>query len=148
MAVGKKSRGKHWTKAEVESRQAAADGLKRQGRVILRVPAWLNQDARKVWYRVLRQTRGLELLDNLDVEMLAIYCDAVARYRQFSRGMVIEREDGTRVGAEEVIKTAQSWARIVAAYADKLGLSPAARARLAKRISDEGPDAFSQEFDG
>ena len=148
MAIGRKSRGKHWTAAEVAARQAAAEKFKRARPVQLRVPAWLDQDARRVWYRVIRQTRDLELLDILDTEMLAIYCDAVARYRQFSRGMTIQRADGTTVGNDEVVKTAQAWARIVAAYADKLGLSPAARARLAKRIADEEPDTFSREFDG
>lgn len=147
MAIGKKSPGKHWTEAEVAARQKAAEGLKRKTRITLRAPDWLSEDARKVWDRVKRQLRGIELLDNLDVEMLAIYCDAVARYRQFSRGMVVEREDGSIVGSDEVIKTAQAWARIVAAYADKLGLSPAARARLAKRKADEEVDPFDKEFD-
>jgi len=148
MAIGRKSRGKHWTAAEVTARQAASEKLTRKHRIGLRVPSWLDQDARQVWYRVVKQTRDLELLDILDAEMLAIYCDAVARYRQFSKGMVILREDGTVIGNDEVIKTAQAWARIVAAYADKLGLSPAARARLAKKIADEEPDPFGREFDG
>lgn len=148
MAIGRKSPGKHWTAAEVESRQRAAEGFKRRTRITLRRPDWLSENARRVWERVRRQLHGIELLDNLDVEMLAIYCDAVARYQQFSRGMVIEREGGTQIGQDEVIKTAQAWARIVAAYADKLGLSPAARARLAKRKADETVDEFDAEFGG
>lgn len=148
MAVGKKSGGKHWTKAEVEARRAAAEKLQPAGRVTLRMPAWLSEDARKVWARVRRETRDLELLINLDAEMLAIYCDAVANYQKLSKGMVITDEDGKQIARKDVIKAAQSWARIVASYADKLGLSPAARARLAKKIAEEETDPFGEEFGG
>jgi P27 family predicted phage terminase small subunit len=146
MAVGKKGSGKHWTKAEVESRQAAAEKIQPAGRASLRVPDWLGEEARKVWARVRKQTAGLELLDNLDAEMLGIYCDAVARYRQASKNLVVLNQKGEPVAEEDRIKAAQSWARIVAAYADKLGLSPAARARLAKKRADDTADPFDEEF--
>ncbi len=148
MNVGKKSGGKHWTAAEVESRQKAAEGLKRKTKVSLRAPDWLSDDARKVWVRVRKQSAGLDILDNLDCELLAIYCDAVVNYRLTSKHMVIEDDNGDLLGKEEVIKLAQSWARVVAAYSDKLGLSPAARARLAKKRADEPLDDFESEFGG
>jgi len=147
MAVGAKSSGKHWTRAEVEARQAAAAGMKRKGRVSLRAPEWLSDEARKVWARVRKQSAGLDILDNLDAEMLAIYCDAVANYKLTATKMVITNAEGDFIGREETIKAAQAWARVVAAYADKLGLSPAARARLAKRKADEPEDGFGNEFD-
>jgi len=147
MAVGKKSGGKHWTAAEVESRQKAADGMKRKTKVSLRAPDWLSDEARKVWARVRKQAAGLEILDNLDSEMLAIYCDAVVNYRLTSKHMVIKDENGDLLGREEVIKLAQSWARVVAAYSDKLGLSPASRARLAKKRADDDADDFGEKFD-
>lgn len=148
MAIGKKSGGKHWTKAQVEARTAAAEGVKRRGKVVLRVPDWLSDDARKIWARIRRQTAGMELLDNLDAEMLAIYCDAVARYRQAVRNLVIVDADGVTLSKDEALKMAQAWARIVAAYADKLGLTPAARARLVKKKADELLDEFEAEFEG
>jgi len=148
MAIGKKSNGKHWTRSEVESRQKAAEGLKRQTRVVIRMPSWLGADAQKVWRRVRRQLMGLELLDNVDAEMLAIYCDAVANYQRIaSRDLMVVREDySVPVSREDSIKAAQSWARIVAGYADKLGLTPSARARLAKRKADDTVDPFETEF--
>lgn len=148
MAVGKKSAGKHWTKAEVESRQKAAVGMKRKTRTTLRMPGWLDENAQAVWKRVRRQIAGLDLLDNVDVEMLAIYCDAIARYSQTVAGMVEIKKDGVIVARDEEIKSAQSWARIAAAYADKLGLSPASRARLAKKRADDSIDEFESEFGG
>jgi P27 family predicted phage terminase small subunit len=149
MGVGKKSSGKHWTAAEVEARQVASEGVKRKTPIALRVPEWLDDDARKVWYRVLRQMRGIELLDCLDGDMLAIYCDAVSKYRALSKGMVqVVDDEEEPVAREERIKILQSWARLVAGYAEKLGFTPAARARLVKKKADEILDEFGSEFDG
>src|SRR5574340_369700 len=147
LSVRGKSGGKHWTKSEVESRKRAADGMQRKKRVMLRIPDWLSPEAQKVWHRVRRQIVGLNLLDNLDAEMLAIYCDAVANYQMTTTQLVIENDKGEMVSNEEVIKAAQAWSRIIAAYADKLGFTPAARARLVKRKADEIQDDFGAAFD-
>ena len=147
LSVGGKAGGKHWTRAEVESRKRAADGMQRKTRVTLRMPNWLSPEAQAVWKRVRRQTAGLDLLDNLDVEMLAVYCDAVANYQIVTSGLVIRDDEGLPAASAEAIKAAQAWARIVAAYADKLGFTPAARARLVKRKADEIQDDFGEEFD-
>jgi len=140
LSVRGKAGGKHWTKAEVESRQVAAELVKRKERVSLRVPAWLGPEAREVWHRIRRQTAGLDLLDNLDADMLAVYCDAVVKHRQASQAL---NHDST----DDDIKAVQAWGRLVAAYADKLGFTPAARARLVKRKADEIADEFGEAFD-
>lgn len=147
LSVRGKAGGKHWTRAQVESRKAAADGVTRKTRVTLRMPSWLSAEARVVWHRIRRQTAGLDLLDNLDAEMLAVYCDAIANYQLTATHLVIENDKGEMVSNEETIKAAQAWSRIIAAYADKLGFTPAARARLAKRKADEIQDDFAEAFD-
>lgn len=126
MGVGLDGVGRHWTQAEVDARQAATDNLTRKTKVVLRCPSWLTPSARVVWNRVKKQAAEFEMIDDLDVDMLAIYCDAVAQYQE-------TRE--------------QSWARIVASYADKLGLTPSARARLAQKRAAEVVDEFGDEFD-
>lgn len=142
MSVGGAAGGKHYTRAEVDARRVAADGLKRE-RVSLRVPDWLGNDARKVWYSIKDKLRGIDLLDNLDTEMLAIYCDAVTHYRESSKLL----HDPKQAATDDDVKSAQAWARIVSAYAEKLGLSPNARARLAKKKADKPVDGFGAEFD-
>ena len=138
MEIGKKGGGKHWTAAEVAARQKAAEGLKRQSGTKLIVPRWLSGEARVVWRRVIKQTRGMELLDNLDENMLAIYCDAYCKYKELSRVREIDAE---------MIKSLQAWARLLAGYAEKLGLTPSGRARLAKKAADKTLDEFGGEFD-
>lgn len=139
MAIGKKGRGRHWTAAEVSARQAAAERLKRKGPKDLKPPAWLSPAARKVWDKKMQDVKGVDLLDILDEESLAIYCDAVANYEQLSR---------RKRKSLDVHKAAQAWARIAANYADRLGFTPTARARLiGKRAQKPAKDQFAQDFD-
>jgi P27 family predicted phage terminase small subunit len=145
MEVGKKGTGKHWTEAEVQARQLAAEGLTRKAKVRLKAPEWLSADALVVWKRIIKQTKGLQLLDNLDENMLAIYCDTMIKYQQLSR---VEDESGELKGlSNDGIKALQAYARLLAGYADKLGLTPAGRARLAKKEADKKLDEFGEEFD-
>lgn len=127
MEVGAKGGGRHWTKAEIEARQAATAELKRDTETVLHCPSWLTPEARKVWNRVKKQAAHFDLLDELDIDMLAIYCDVVTKYQ--------ETRD-------------PSWARLASSYADKLGLTPSARARLAQKRAVEVVDEFGDEFDG
>jgi P27 family predicted phage terminase small subunit len=113
----------------------------------MRVPEWLSDEARRIWRRVLRQTTEVELLNNLSSDMLAIYCDALVKYRQASTGLVITNDDGEEVARDEAIKAVQAWARLIAQYADKLGFTPVGQARLVKKKADEILDEFSSEFD-
>lgn len=134
---------KHWTTRELDARDRAERGLKRSTRVTLRTPAWLSDTAREVWDDVRRKLHHIELLDNLDTELLAIYCDAVAHYREIS--IRIHADD---VLDDDLVKQAQAWARLISSYAEKLGLSPNSRARLAKKKAErELPDELTQLLD-
>lgn len=142
MQVGKKGRGKHWTKAQVETRQKVADGLTRENDSPVVAPDWLSKDALLVWDRKLVEVAGLkaseELLDVLDREMFAVYCDAYVNYQNVAQKRKKNPED---------MKELQTWARIIASYADKLGFNPSARARLVKKISNEKEKDLMSKFD-
>jgi phage terminase small subunit len=45
------------------------------------------------------------------------------------------------------MKELQTWARIIASYADKLGFNPSARARLVKKLSNEKEKDLMSKFD-
>jgi P27 family predicted phage terminase small subunit len=127
---------KHLTKAERSARQRAEGELNRKKRPTLKCPAWLDEDARKIFEETKRRLRGLQLLDSADVELLGIYCDAVSKYRAYSK-VVGRMVGGTPVADKDEMAACQAWARLVAAYAEKLGLTPTARARLAKRKAEK-----------
>jgi P27 family predicted phage terminase small subunit len=151
MRVGRKGGGKHWTKDQVERRKAAAQKTKRKSPVKLKMPVWLDDEARQVWKKTLKEMAEFEVLDNVDADVLATYCDAVVRYRELTFKI---RENGYisigATGAETVspyVKAQQAYARIMLQYSDKLGLNANARARLAKKKADEGMDPNADLFD-
>jgi P27 family predicted phage terminase small subunit len=146
MEVGKKGDGKHWTQAEIDARQAAADAAKRKTKVRLTAPKWLTKEALAVWKQTLKQVRGLDILDNIDGTLLAVYCDTVIKYQEMSKPKV--EADGTvKVLTNDGVKALQAYARILAQLTDKLGFSPAARARLVKKRADAILDDFGSKFD-
>ena len=130
--------GKHWTQAEKKARAAAAKLVRRTKPKGLYPPKWLSKEAKLIWRRVTASVKGLDLLDNMDTEILALYCDAVANYQVLS-----QKENKT----VDDIKALQAYSRISISYADKLGLTPAARARLVKKKADAIEDGFGKEFD-
>jgi phage terminase small subunit len=138
MKARKDGGGKNWTKEELEARALAAEKMARAKKARLKPPGWLGDDARLVWKRILRQTRELELLDCLDENMLAVYCDITVQYATLSKMMEKSVEEA---------KSQQALARLMGQYADKLGLTPSGRARLAKKVADKVLDEFGTEFD-
>lgn len=138
MGARKDTGGKNWTKAEMEARLVATGKTTRKRKVRLKPPEWLGDEALLIWKRIIRQTRELELLDALDESMLAVYCDVYVQYSALSMLPEKTAEDG---------KSQQALARLMSGYADKLGLTPAGRARLAKKVADKIVDEFANEFD-
>ena len=150
MSPGGRDGGKHWTKEEVEARQQAETKVRRKNRTTLKPPAWLKGDGLLVWKDIRKKLRGIELLDNVDSDLLAIYCDAIVHYRE-STQLLREKavnEEGKPVFQEDLIKATQAWARIVTQYAEKLGLTPGGRARWAKKAAEAPKDEFGEKFGG
>ena len=123
---------KHLTKAELAARQTAEGGLRRAKRIVLHVPKWLDPEARKIFEATRRRLKGLEILDPADADLLALYCDAVHRYQK-SMEVLGPESDAKDIAA------AQAWSRLALSYAEKLGISASARARLARRKAEAAP---------
>lgn len=151
MQIGKKGGGKHWTKKEVETRKRAAAKVQRKRSRPLKMPPWLDEEAQAVWRKTLKDMREFEILDKVDEDVLATYCDAVARHKELSgmirdKGYTVYNAAGSEVEAPWV-KTQLSYARVMMQYADKLGLNANSRARLAKKLADEETDENADLFD-
>ncbi len=154
MKIGRKGGGKHWTDAEVSARQEAADKLKRKKAAKLTPPEWLSKDAITLWHEKIAQVAGLkaanELLDVLDTELLAMYCDAVVQYRDIAKAEIdpVTKVKKPKILSQDDVKALQAWSRIVRDCAEKLGFTPSARARLVKKIADQGKSGNSfKKFD-
>ncbi len=127
--------GKHWTKEQLAAREQAANLIKRKKPKSINAPASMSKGAKTVWDRVLKSVDGIDLLDNMDTELLEVYCEAVAKARNLSKLLILDADQ---------TKAYQAYMRIIKSLANELGLSPASRARLVKKKADEIEDTFSK----
>ena len=140
---------KNLTQEEREIREQAEEGvLPDRGREPnLERPALMtkNTAAARYWRKVLERMDGLVILDDLDSDTLGVYCVMLARYEQqckllatASRQLKDAKGDPEAV-AEAVSKLdtmsgkMQSLERNILQYAEKLGLTPSGRVRLAQK---------------
>lgn len=134
MQVGHKGEGKHWTKEEVQKRTAAAQETKRKTKVKLSAPKWLKEDkeAMKLWRKIIKDSKEIDLFDNLDATVLATYCK-------------LEREKEKAARGDDIAKF-EKLSRTSLTYAKALGLTPEARARLAKKKAEKRDDPNADLF--
>lgn len=140
---------KNLTQEERELREQAEEGVlpDRGQEPNLERPALMtkNPTAARYWRKVLERMDGLVILDDLDSDTLGVYCVMLARYEQqckllaaASRQLKDANGDPEAV-AEAVSKLdtmsgkMQSLERNILQYAEKLGLTPSGRVRLAQK---------------
>ncbi len=143
MKIGKKGGGKHWTSKEVEARESAAADYQRTDGSIITPPDWIDGEAKKLWEKKIAEVAGLnastELLDALDAEVLALFCESVILYRHISRKKRLKTDDH---------KLMQTYMLRIQGFSERLGFTPGARARLIKkRAEGKEKDTFGELFD-
>jgi P27 family predicted phage terminase small subunit len=151
MRVGAKGGGKHWTEEEVQKRTEAGKKFERKKKRSLKGPSWLDEDAKKVWSKTVKDMKDFDILDKVDEDVLAAYCDAVAKHQAMNRLIDVHGYTTVGPGGTDVIspyvKMAQTYARMTLQFAEKLGLTASARARLAKKMADNEGDKNDDLFD-
>jgi P27 family predicted phage terminase small subunit len=93
----------------------------------------MDDEAQRVWRRVVREMRGSDVIVGADADVLRCYCEAVARYAQaaelYARSSPLLRRDGAFV-KNPLHQVVRDNADAVRLFARELGLSPSARAGL------------------
>jgi P27 family predicted phage terminase small subunit len=110
-------------------------------------PSFLLPAAKDEWWRVSGELHVLGLLSNLDVHVLAAYCQAYARWQQAEQalavfaekdpathGILIKAADGN-ARVNPLLKAANAAAEDMVRFASEFGMTPAARARVAAGIA-------------
>lgn len=144
---------KNLTAEERVLRERAEKGVipDRGREVKLEKPAIMtkNTAAGRYWRKVLERMQGLVILDDLDSDALGVYCVMMARYEQQCRLLALvsrqlkEAKDDPEAVAEAVSKLdtvngkMQSLERNILQYAEKLGLTPSGRIRLAQKRAEQ-----------
>lgn len=112
----------------------------------LAAPSFLSAGAADVWNEIAQNLRNARLLTKLDVPMLAMGCEALARYRKLTAESNTESQD---IGSKEsekdawVLTTTQSMSfKQAMTVFQQFGMSPAARTKIA--IQPQG-DLFGEK---
>lgn len=137
---------KHLTQAEREAREAAEVAvLPDRVRVELKPPKYVKADktAKKYWASILERMEGLSLLDDLDAEILGVYCSMLSRRDATQEVFDSALAESKGLSGEDRIETVeklgdlqtklQTLEKTILTYADKLGLTPTGRAHLARK---------------
>ena len=135
------SMSKNLTRDEKEARlEAEASVNPDRGEVVLKKPAWLTGKGKSYWDSILARMEGTAILDDLDAEMLAIYCAQLQERDALQADLKKARapKKGEEPDMERILSlTKQLNAKDskIRDYASELGCTPAGRVRLAQRRS-------------
>lgn len=150
---------KNLTEEERQLREQAENGVipdrGRESRMEKPAIMTKNNAASRYWRKVLERMNGLVILDDLDSDALGVYCVMMARYEQQCRLLSLaakqlkEAKDNPDGVADAVSKLdavsgkMQSLERNILQYAEKLGLTPSGRVRLAQKRAQAAAEARS-----
>lgn len=141
------SMSKHLTNAEKQARELAEGTVNpdRGGAVILKKPPWLKGKGASYWRSILARMENTAILDDLDSEMLAIYC-AQLQERDALQADLLEARAEAEPDMEQILSITKQLnakdARI-RDYASDLGCTPSGRVRLAQKraaAAEEDPN--------
>lgn len=116
-----------------------------------------NAAAGRYWKKVLERMDGLVILDDLDSDALGVYCVMLARYEtqckvlsQAIRNLKDAKDDPEAVAdavsrLDAVSGKMQSLERNILQYAEKLGLTPSGRVRLAQKRAQAAAEARADQ---
>lgn len=96
-------------------------------------PAWLGREAAAEYCRVVKEAGKVNLLDNLDLGILAIYADSYARYVEaagylLQEGLTITGNNGKM--ASPYMAIADKCANLILKCSTKLGMATTDRLKL------------------
>lgn len=114
----------------------------------IKPPSWLPSMAKKEFKRLAKLLLDVELINEADIDHLAMYCDAYAQYVTYDKeikktGLWIATATGDK--PNPFIMRKQHAAAQMRTFGSDLGLSPSARARLAIKLN--GDDKADDEDD-
>lgn len=148
---------KNMTDEERQLREQAEEGVipdrGRESRMEKPAIMTKNAAAGRYWRKVLERMDGLVILDDLDSDALGVYCVMMARYEaqcrllaQAAKGLKEARDDPEAVEEaaarlDAVSGKMQSLERNILQYAEKLGLTPSGRVRLAQKRAQAAAEA-------
>lgn len=132
---------KNLTSEEKTARQEAeASVVPDRNEVVLTRPTWLTGKGKKYWDSILERMAGTAILDDLDGEMLAIYCSQLVERDALQADLKKARNPGKDKEPDmdlvlAISKQLNAKDSKIRDYASDLGCTPSGRVRLAQKRS-------------
>lgn len=132
---------KNLTKAEIEQKQEQEERIKID-RENLSAPNYLTEKAQAEFERVVREAKKIEILDNLDLSILAIYSSAYAQYLEITEE-IQKTDQAYRYVTEDnkispLINAQDKIIKQIMTCSSKLGLATTDRLKLIVPKKEEG----------
>lgn len=106
----------------------------------LEPPSFLSAKGKKEFKRVVEEAGKIDLLDNLDLSILAIYCNSYSNYIEISR-QIEKKEPDMRFASEgrinPLINAQEKYAKQIMQCSTKLGLATTDRLKLIVPTKEE-----------
>lgn len=107
----------------------------------MKPPEWLSDEAALTFERIVNEFDPLGMLDNLDVDILAVYADSLATYRKASiqlalHGETYETKNGFATVSPWVTVRQKAYQQI-ASCSTKLGIALTDRLKLIAPVKEE-----------
>ncbi|WP_435918578.1 phage terminase small subunit P27 family [Macrococcus capreoli] len=148
------------TKAEIEKRRKAEEALK-ASKDKLKPPTWLDKGAKKEFRYIINEMSELDVLNNLDVHALSMYCDAYSNYVEITklinetglaRRVVVDYTEDNEpiyelVMDKEAILRKKQFYDQVRQLGIQFGFTPSARAKIALSQAKAELAEEDEEFD-
>lgn len=152
---------KHLTEAERVARAAAEEGvMPKREQTTLKAPTIVNKDAKAkaYWTEILKRMDGLAILDDLDSEMLAGYVLMLSRRDRLTKiNQELMAQAKAKKDLEAMLEAVdkldsltgklQALERNLMNYAEKLGLTPSGRVRLAQKRAQAAAEEAEPDAD-
>lgn len=142
----------HYTKEEIERRQAEEAAIAPKSDNI-RMPSWLvDPVAKKEYKRIVKQLKDIDIMTNLDVDLLAMYCQAYAQYQKATEElrnqplMITKYDKFDRPYQVEnpLIKIQIKYSDEIKKIASQMGLSISSRIKM---VPPKTPEKPANKFD-
>ena len=132
---------KNLTKAEIEQKQEQEERIKID-RENLAAPNYLTEKAKAEFERVVREAKKIEIFDNLDLSILAIYSSAYAQYLEITEE-IQKMDQAYRYITEDnkispLINAQDKIIKQILTCSSKLGLATTDRLKLIVPKKEEG----------
>ena len=118
-------------------------------------PSWISKEAQTEWRRLVKQFKSMDaqILSDLDINALAIYCEAVVTYRKAMQKVretsevIISKNNPGKPTKNPWLMVANDAATQIKKYGEVLCLDPVSRARVGIGRSKKEVDPNADLFD-